>query len=138
VRTERGELRFRPGASRVDQRGGSWDIEGELGVLDLSNDDGHLASRTYPDALARLWSALNAPGSGDVLLSAALDYEFTDWGGADHVAGGSHGSLRRGDSLAPLVFLNCGVDATRDTGDRQQWTIADVAPVVLSHFEASA
>ena len=47
------------------------------------------------------------PTSGDVLLSAAPGYEFADWGGVDHVGGGSHGSLHRVDSLGALAF--CGV-----------------------------
>ena len=42
----------------------------------------HLATPAYPDALARLWSALTCPTSGEVLLSAAPGYEFIDWGGA--------------------------------------------------------
>ena len=69
------------------------------------------------------------PHSGDVLVSAELGYEFVDWGGADHVGGGSHGSLHRGDSEG--VLLMCGVDAA---GARAQWSLADVTPLVLEHF----
>ena len=61
----------------------------------------------YPDALARLWSALTCPTSGEVLLSASPGYEFLDWGRQAHVGGGSHGSLRGEDSLGALVL--CGV-----------------------------
>ena len=57
------------------------------------------AHADYPDALSRVWSALKCPTAGDVLLSAAPNYEFVDWGGADHVGGGSHGSLHSTDSL---------------------------------------
>ena len=63
--------------------------------------------------------------------SAAPGYEFADWGGVDHVGGGSHGSLHRADSLGALAF--CGVDAGHDN---EQWSIADVAPMVRSHFGA--
>ena len=87
-----------------------------------------LDSDTYPDALDRLWSALECPHAGDVLLSARLGYEFVDWGGADHVGGGSHGSLHRGDSLG--VLLLCGVDAPA----REEWSITDVTGMVLEHF----
>ena len=38
------------------------------------------------------------------LISAADGYECVDWGGISHAGGGSHGSLGRGDSLAPVVF----------------------------------
>ena len=93
--------------------------------------DGVLRSHAYPDALGRAWSALTCPTSGDVLLSAAPGYEFADWGGVDHVGGGSHGSLHRVDSLGALAF--CGVDAPHDHGS---WSIADVAPMVRGHFGA--
>ena len=136
--TARGELRFRPGAAVRDMRGEGWDLDGSLEALDLEQHDSALTSRTYPDALRRLWSALGCAGAGDVLVSATSGYEFTDWGGADHVGGGSHGSLRRGDSLAPLVFLNCGPDLGDGHELPGQWSITDVADIVLDHFGAAA
>jgi hypothetical protein len=57
-----------------------------------------------------------------------------DWGGSDHIGGGSHGSLRRGDSLAALAFLNCGPDVADSADPGRQWSITDVAEVVLDHF----
>ncbi|MEX0993117.1 MAG: alkaline phosphatase family protein [Solirubrobacterales bacterium] len=139
VRSDHGELRFRPGSGCSDLRGGGWDVDGHLEALQLERDGELISSRVYPDALARLWSALRAPSSGDLLLSAALGYEFTDWGGVTHVPGGSHGSLRRGDSLGPLAFVNCGPDLERDGAqERPQWSIGDVAPAVLGHFPLPA
>jgi hypothetical protein len=114
VHSPRGEVRFAPD-------GESWRVRGERAALDLDGD-------TYPDALSRLWSALECPHSGDVLASAELGYEFIDWGGADHVGGGSHGSLHRDDSEAVLML--CGVDAPA----RERWSIADVTGMVLEHF----
>ncbi len=73
--------------------------------------DGRFLCTEYPDALARVWSALNCPTAGDVLLSAAPGYEFVDWGGADHVGGGSHGSLHRSDSLGALMWCGTGPDS---------------------------
>ena len=89
-------------ATRVrDLRGGRWDVEGDPATLELEERDGMLASRTYPGcAAAGSGRRSGCEGAGDVLVSAARGYEFTDWGGADHVGGGSHGSLRHGDSLA--------------------------------------
>ena len=138
VWSERGELRFRPGGAVHDPRGEGWDVDGSLEALELTLADGVLSSRTYPDALRRIWSALSCAGTGDVLISAARGYEFTDWGGADHVGGGSHGSLRRGDSLATLAFVNCGPDLDPAAPWPSQWSIADVAPIVASHFERRA
>jgi Type I phosphodiesterase / nucleotide pyrophosphatase len=126
-----GELRFAPGGDLLDERGGRWSADGPLAVLDARVEDGVVRSDAYPDALARAWAALTCPTSGDVLLSAAPGHEFADWGGVDHVGGGSHGSLHRSDSLGALAF--CGIEAPRDDG---AWSIADVAPMVRAHFGA--
>lgn len=128
VRSGRGELRFAPGGELADSRGRRWTLDGDEAVLELHAGAGAVASDTYPDALARLWSALECPHSGDVLVSASLGYEFVDWGGADHVGGGSHGSLHRDDSEG--VLLMCGLEA----GEREQWSLSDVTPLVLEHF----
>jgi hypothetical protein len=128
VRSARGELRFAPGDQLVDGRGKSWSVDGEQGVLGLEIGDGRVTSDDYPDALGRLWSALECPHAGDVLVSASPGFEFVDWGGADHVGGGSHGSLARDDSAG--VLLVCGMDVP----EREEWSIADVAPLVLEHF----
>ena len=146
---ERGELRFAPGGAAINQgavltnpsnpsnpssavtdpRGRKWSIEGELATLDARVEDGSLLTPTYPDALARVWSALTCPTSGEVLLSAAPGYEFLDWGGAAHVGGGSHGSLHASDSLGALVL--CGIAPTEEPA---QWAIRDIAPLVRRHF----
>lgn len=129
----RGELRFAPGGDLRDGRDGRWRLEGELAVLGASVGPGNvLAMPDYPDALARVWAALMCPTSGEVLLSAAPGYEFVDWGGAAHLGGGSHGSLHRCDSLAPLLL--CGIDLPAQQPG--QWAIRDVAALVRAHFEA--
>jgi predicted AlkP superfamily pyrophosphatase or phosphodiesterase len=135
VRSARGELRFAPGGELADARGLRWSVEGELGTLGAQAGDGRFSSFDYPDALARIWSALRCPRSGEVLLSAAPGYEFVDWGGADHVGGGSHGSLHRSDSLGALLW--CGIEGragvpSRDA--REQWSLQDVTPMVREHF----
>src|SRR3954469_12647341 len=60
---ERGDcaLRFRPGGEVADLRGGNWEVEGDLEALEASVEGGRLRSETYPDPLARVWSALAAP-----------------------------------------------------------------------------
>ena len=128
VRSDRGELHFAPGDELADLRGRRWSVRGEEAVLGLDTGGGRAVSTTYPDALGRLWSSLTCPHSGDVLVSATPGYEFVDWGGADHVGGGSHGSLHRDDSEG--VLLLCGVEAE----EREQWSLADVTPLVLQHF----
>jgi hypothetical protein len=110
----------------------SWSVEGALEAIAATVRDGRLLTEHYPDALARSWAALTCPSSGDVLLSAAVGYEFMDWGRQAHVGGGSHGSLHASDSLGALVLS--GVD----TPEHRQWTIADVAPIVREHFGVPA
>jgi len=134
---ERGgrELRFSPEGQLRDVRGAEWSISGDLEALEADITRGKFESEAYPDALARLWSALASPHAGDVMISAADGYECVDWGGVSHVGGGSHGSLVREDSLAPLLFVGCG---PRNPGKRAQWALRDVAPVLLGHFGVSA
>jgi hypothetical protein len=135
VRSSRGELRFAPEGDVADRRGAHWRVEGSLDAIEARVRDGALECPSYPDALGRLWAALACEGAGEVLISAAPEYEFTDWGGANHAGGGSHGSLGEGDSLVPLVFLDCGPDLDARDGDgEREWSITDVAPLVLEHF----
>lgn len=132
IETVRGELRFRPGrAGKLDWRGRRWHVDGDLEALGLTVDGGAIDSADYPDALGRLWSALVAPHSGDVIISLAEGYECVDWGQTSHVGGGSHGSLLAGDSLAPLLLVGFepGIESSRE-----QWRITDVAGLVRSHF----
>ena len=125
------ELRFRPGSEVEDLRGARWDLSGEIAAIDGVIEDGVIRSDQYPDPLSRVWSALCAPHAGDILVSATLGYECVDWGGSAHVGGGSHGSLHRGDSLGPLLFVGCG---PQSAAERRQWNLRDVAGVVLDHF----
>ena len=48
---------------------------------------------------------------------------------ADHVGGGSHGSLVTGDTEVPLLLVD--VEGTAES-------IVDVAPLVLAHFGVAA
>jgi Type I phosphodiesterase / nucleotide pyrophosphatase len=134
---ERGEaaLRFRPGDEVSDLRGDRWQLEGEPEALAASIEGGRLSSEIYPDPLARVWSALTAPHSGDFVLSLAPGFEAVDWGGVSHAGGGSHGALHAGDSLGPLLFVGCG---PQSAAEREQWTLRDVAPVVREHFGVGA
>jgi hypothetical protein len=100
------ELRFAP-----DEAG--WRLTGDSALL------------PGPHALRRAWAALGNPNAGEVLVSAAEGWEFSDLGGRHHLGGGSHGSLAAGDSEVPV--LTVGVDAEIEA-------ITDVMPVALRHF----
>jgi hypothetical protein len=127
-----GELRFAPGGDLLDARGTAWHVDGALSAIDgaVGGADNALSTPAYPDALARVWSALTCPTSGEVLLSAAPSFEFLDWGRQAHVGGGSHGSLHVSDSLGALVL--CGVALPEP--EPAQWAIRDIASLVLRHF----
>jgi hypothetical protein len=131
IRSRRGELHFTEGGELTDSRGERWSVEGDLAVLRAEIQDGRVLSTEYPDALARVWSALNCPTAGDILLSAAPGYEFVDWGGSDHVGGGSHGSLHRTDSLGALLWCGTGPDSR---AAQDQWSLRDIAPMIRAHF----
>jgi Type I phosphodiesterase / nucleotide pyrophosphatase len=134
---ERGgeSVRFRPATdgdgALADLRGGRWQLEGEPAVLAAEIEDGRLRSEAYPDPLARVFAALAAPHSGDFVISLEEGFEAVDWGGTSHAGGGSHGALAAGDSLGPLLFVGCGPESA---DEKEQWTLRDVAPVVLEHF----
>jgi hypothetical protein len=100
------ELRFRPD-------GDGWQADGERAALD------------HPGGLERAWAALHNPNAGDVLVSAAEGFEFTDLAGRHHAGGGSHGSLCAGDSEVPMLAV--GVESLPQS-------ITDVAPAALAHL----
>jgi Type I phosphodiesterase / nucleotide pyrophosphatase len=126
-----GELRFRPDGEVHDARDRAWSVEGALAVLDAAVGDRRLHAPAYPDALARVWSALTCATAGDVLLSAAPGWEFLDWGRQAHVGGGSHGSLHASDSLGALILYGVPLPPQAEPA---QWAIRDVAALVTGHF----
>ncbi len=128
------QLRFVPGGELCDLRGRRWSVDGDLDVLGARLEDGLLLTPDYPDAFTRVWSALECSSAGEVLLSAGPGYEFVDWGGADHVGGGSHGSLHRSDSVAALLWCGTGPESA---AARAQWSLQDIAPMIRAHFGAA-
>jgi hypothetical protein len=126
------ELSFHPdpSADLRDRRGRTWTVDGDPNALGGRIRDGLLVADDYPDALSRLWAALRNPNAADILVSLAPDWECVDWGGANHLPGGSHGSLLATDSLGTL--LTVGLDGERP--EREQWAISDVYALVEGHF----
>ncbi len=110
---------FREGDEAVARRDGE---EVRFAPGRVSGDEALLG---YPDGFVRGWAALNNPNAGDVIVSAAPGVEFADLAGRHHAGGGSHGSLRRGDSEVPMLTI--GLDA-------QPQSIVEIAPAVLQHF----
>ena len=128
VRSGRGELRFSPGRGLADRGGRRWRVKGDRSALHLDVKGRRVTSETYPTLSTASGPRSAVRISGDVLASGRARFEFVDWGGSDHVGGGSHGSLHRQDSEGVLML--CGVDPP----DRDEWSLTDVAPLVLDHF----
>ena len=84
----------------------------------------------HPDGVARAMAAVRCRNAGDVVVSAADGWEFSDLGGGHHLGGGSHGGLGAEDSLVPVLSLGVTGSAPR--------SIVDVAPLVLGHFGVEA
>jgi len=97
-------LVYRPEGSYHDAYGQTWQIEGDLSILDLTSDNKQqLYYDAFPDALARLYSALHAQEGNIIVIDAKPSYEFADQISYNHAGGGSHGSLHKADSLVPLI-----------------------------------
>jgi hypothetical protein len=103
------ELRFAPAD-------GGWSRSGDESLLD------------QPDALERAWAALANPNAGDVIVSPAPGFEFTDLAGRSHLGGGSHGSLEAGDSEVPILTVGIEAPVPR--------RIVDLTPLARAHFDA--
>jgi predicted AlkP superfamily pyrophosphatase or phosphodiesterase len=106
ARREGEELRFAPGEY-------GWETSGDTTILD------------FPNGFERAWTALHNPNAGDLIVSAAPGFEFSDLAGRHHAGGGSHGSLVAGDSEVPMLTVGL---------DFEPRSITDVAPLALAHF----
>jgi predicted AlkP superfamily pyrophosphatase or phosphodiesterase len=132
--SNRAGMVYRLDACRLDARGlaatldtdpavdASMFLDGGEPVLRREGEEERVVDR-------RLEAALRNPNAGDVLVSAALGYEFADLGGRHHAGGGSHGSLARGDSEVPVLLV--GVEG-------EPLSITDLAPLALAHLGLEA
>jgi hypothetical protein len=98
---------------RLARRDGSLTTSGDASILD------------HPHGAERAWAALANPNAGELLVSAALGWEFADLAGRHHSGGGSHGSLTTGDSEVPMLTVGLGEEPR---------SIVDVMPLALRHF----
>jgi predicted AlkP superfamily pyrophosphatase or phosphodiesterase len=106
ARRDGAELRFTPSAST-----------GDSAILD------------HPQGLERAWAALANPNAGELIVSAAAEWEFADLAGRHHAGGGSHGSLLTGDSEVPMLTVGL---------ETMPGSIVEVMPAVLDHFGVAA
>jgi predicted AlkP superfamily pyrophosphatase or phosphodiesterase len=114
---------WREGGEAVARRDGE---ELRFGPAVVSGD---AAILDHPGGRERAWAALANPNAGELIVSAAAGWEFSDLAHRHHVGGGSHGSLLAGDSEVPM--LTVGLDVLPGS-------IVDVMPAVLGHFGVAA
>lgn len=105
-----GKLIFEPNGDSVDEYQQTWEIEGELEILDIRNKDQQIEYGDYPDALARLYSSLHSHEGNFVVVSAKPGHEFIGESTPTHVGGASHGGLHKQDSVIPMIVT--GIDST--------------------------
>ncbi|HVE77741.1 MAG TPA: hypothetical protein VNA89_02710, partial [Gemmatimonadaceae bacterium] len=113
------------GTARVDWRDGRYryrPVGGDplgLGPLGWCSADEayHAASESdYPDALAQIAAVADAPRRGDIILSAARDWDFrARYEPIPHVS--SHGALHREHMMVPLLLNRPAAHAPRRTVD---------------------
>ena len=93
-------------------------------VAGLSSLEAHALTRDtdHPDSLVQIIELADAPRSGEILLSAARDWDYrAKWEPIPHVS--SHGALHREHMLVPLIM-------SRPTSGTPRRTV-DVLPSVL-------
>jgi hypothetical protein len=98
-----GKLTFQPNGEYVDKYEQSWSITGNKEILDLSIQNHEIGYDEYPDALARLHSALTSHEGSYLVVSAKPGFEFIGEGSPTHVGGASHGGLHKQDSVVPMI-----------------------------------
>jgi predicted AlkP superfamily pyrophosphatase or phosphodiesterase len=105
-----GKLIFKVAGEYIDEYEQSWSLTGNTDILNLVLKNNKIHYRDYPDALARLYSALTSHEGNYLVLSAKSGFEFIGEGSPTHVGGASHGGLHKQDSLVPMIVT--GVDSS--------------------------
>lgn len=119
------ELTFSPNGPSTDEYGQSWQLAGDLSLLDIKEDEqGIIRYQAYPDALARLHGALHSQEGKVIIVDAEPSYEFIEKHSHDHAGGGAHGSLHRVDSVVPLIITEKAVQPpSHRLVDIKEWVL---------------
>jgi hypothetical protein len=100
------EFTYRSQGELVDIYKQSWTIANDPEVLDLQIDAQKktLGYGQYPDALQRLYSALNSHDGDFMVVTAKPGYELKYGSSPTHKGGAGHGGISRVESLIPLII----------------------------------
>ena len=105
-----GKLEFSPKGKYVDDYNQSWQVTGDVSILDLNiSKEQHIGYQDYPDALARLHGALHSQEGRFIIVDAKPSYEFIEKHSHNHAGGGAHGSLHKVDSIVPIIVTGTSV-----------------------------
>ncbi|ERN54562.1 alkaline phosphatase family protein [Alkalihalophilus marmarensis] len=118
-------LSYKKNGNLRDRYDQTWDLSGDLSVLDLSVDkqSNTLVYGEYPDALEQLYSALKSQ-EGSLIITAKPGYTLKSEGAPVHYGGGEHGGLHEDDTRAALIVT--GTDKYPD-----KHRIRDLKPYFL-------
>ncbi|WP_242281025.1 alkaline phosphatase family protein [Bacillus cereus group sp. BfR-BA-01347] len=97
------KLSFKPTGEYIDKYEQSWSLTGNTDILNIVLQDNKILYNNYPDALARLYSALTSHEGNYIVVSAKPGFEFIGEGSPTHVGGASHGGLHKQDSLVSMI-----------------------------------
>ena len=120
------EVRSRTrGRARISMRGGRYSYRPETGdplrlgrLHELTADQAHAATADsdYPDALVQVAQLTASPRCGDLLISAAREWDLrAKWEPIPHVS--SHGALHREHMMVPLLVNRPAARVPRRTAD---------------------
>lgn len=99
-----GTLYYRPGEDLSDVYKQTWEVKGEISLLDLNvGKDGILDYDNFPDALARLYGSLHSQSGIFLVVNAKPGHEFKAQSTPTHPSA-AHGSLHKQESLVPLII----------------------------------
>ncbi|RBW68324.1 alkaline phosphatase family protein [Bacillus taeanensis] len=104
------KLSFKPNGEYIDRFEQSWSLTGNTDILDLTLKNNEISYDNYPDALARLYSALTSHEGNYLVINAKPGFEFIGEGSPTHVGGASHGGMHKQDSLVPMIVT--GTDSS--------------------------
>lgn len=100
----KGELFFKKGTEFLDEFGNSWDIKGDLALLDVKKKGNSISFNTYPDAFSMLESAHTCTSGKTIIITAKPGYMFKSESSPNFKGGGSHGSLHASEMLVPFLI----------------------------------
>ncbi|KQL33195.1 alkaline phosphatase family protein [Psychrobacillus sp. FJAT-21963] len=108
-----GILRFCPTGKYKDEYNQTWSIEGNIELLDLHiKNEKELSYGNYPDALARIYSALHSHSGRFIVVNAKPGCDFKAQSTPFHLSGAAHGSLHKQETLVPLLIAGTTASPT--------------------------